>query len=226
MRFSALQFVHRIFRQKTVKMKALGGFSYCLTLAIIFLGVGSRRFVFADECPGKQDNKLNDQAFGMMLTPDDFLTSMMTPWIVHDYFRPWRHLASLAKDLGSTIKTEKDKFQINLDVQHFGPEEITVKTSDGYVVVEAKHEEKQDEHGFVSRQFVRKYALPDGAESENIVSELSSDGILTITAPRKVIDDKGERIVPITKTGPVRKEPKEKPEEHGSCQASDKSCKV
>lgn len=209
-----------------VKMRSFGGFSCCLTLAIIFFGIGSRRFTSAEECPGKRENKLGEQAFGMALTPDDFLTSMMNPWIVHDYFRPWRQLASIASDLGSSIQMEKDKFQINLDVQHFSPEEITVKTSDGYVIIEAKHEEKKDEHGFISRQFVRRYALPDGAESENIVSELSSDGILTVSAPRKEIDDKGERIVPITKTGPIRKEAKEQKDDQGSCQANDKCNKV
>ncbi|CAG9796096.1 unnamed protein product [Diatraea saccharalis] len=207
-------------------MKVFGGFSYFLALAIVFFGIGTRKVLGEEDssCPEK-NNRLVDQAFGMALTPDDFLTSMMTPWIVHDYFRPWRHMAALAKDLGSTIKADKDKFQINLDVQHFGPEEITVKTADGYVVIEAKHEEKQDEHGIVSRQFVRKYALPKGAESENIVSELSSDGILTITAPRKEIDDKGERVVPITKTGPVRKDASTKAEaEKGSCMSNSEKC--
>ncbi|NP_001036942.1 heat shock protein hsp23.7 precursor [Bombyx mori] len=186
-------------------MKNFIPFSITVVLSVLLL----INIVVADEeCPCKKqrDNKLVDQDFGMPLTPDDFLTNMMTPWIVHDYFRPWRHTASLARDLGSTIKTEKDKFQINLDVQHFSPDEISVKTAEGYVVVEAKHEEKQDEHGYISRQFVRKYSLPEGAETANVVSELSADGILTVTAPRKVIDDKGERVVPITKTGPVRKE--------------------
>ncbi|CAK1591417.1 unnamed protein product [Parnassius mnemosyne] len=175
-----------------------------------------------EEC-SKKGNTIADQDFGMALTPDDIITSMMGPWMIRDYFRPWRYLESLTRDLGSTIKMEKDKFQINLDVQHFAPEEITVKTADDYVVVEAKHEEKKDEHGYVSRQFTRKYALPEGAVSENVVSELSSDGILTITAPRKHIDAKGERVVPITQTGPVRKESKEKTK--GSC-SGDEKCEL
>ncbi|XP_047540491.1 protein lethal(2)essential for life-like [Vanessa atalanta] len=173
-----------------------------------------------EECPHKQKSELFDQDFGLALTPDDLLTSMMSPWMMRDYFRPWRYLESFTHDLGSTIKTEKDMFTINLDVQHFSPNEITVKTSDGYVVVEAKHEEKKDQHGFVSRQFVRKYALPEGTESDNVISKLSSDGILTITAPRKEVDAKGERVVPITQTGPVRKEAKENKE--GSCSAENK----
>jgi crystallin alpha B len=52
--------------------------------------------------------------------------------------------------------------------------------------VEGKHEEKQDEHGYVSRHFVRRYILPSDIEVNNIVSSLSSDGVLTVTAPKKV----------------------------------------
>ncbi|XP_022837106.1 protein lethal(2)essential for life-like [Spodoptera litura] len=206
-------------------------FTYFLSIAILLFG-GARYFASAEEkCPQpqpKRGNRLFDQAFGLALTPDDFLTSMMSPWTLHDYFRPWRHLTQLTKDLGSTIKTDKDKFQVNLDVQHFSPEEISVKTADGYVVIEAKHEEKEDEHGYVSRQFVRRYALPEGTKSEEVISELSSDGILTVSAPRKVEPVKGERVVPITQTGPVRREAKEsnegKEDVQGSCQADQQSC--
>ncbi|XP_068625138.1 protein lethal(2)essential for life-like [Battus philenor] len=187
--------------------------------SISFIALAMAMNVYGDtECQQK-NSKISDQDFGMGLTANDILTSMVSPWMF-PYFRPWGYLESLTRDLGSTIKTEKDKFQINLDVQHFAPEEIVVKTSDGYVVIEAKHEEKKDEHGYVSRQFVRRYALPKGAESENVVSELSSDGVLTITAPRKEVDSKGERVVPITKTGPVRMESSEKSKE--SCTGNEK----
>lgn len=176
-----------------------------------------------EKCP-QQKRNLFDQDFGMELTHNDLLTSMMTPWMLRDYIRPWRYMESLTRDLGSTIKTEDNKFTVNLDVQHFSPDEIEVKTTDGYVTIEAKHEEKQDEHGYVSRQFVRKYALPEGVESSQIVSQLSSDGILTISAPIKTVEGKEERVVPITHTGPVRKEAKESIE-HESCPADGK-CNV
>lgn len=210
-----------------MKMKTFCGFSYFLTVAILFYGIGTRNNVLAEEkCSENRANRLFDQSFGLALTPDDFLTSMMSPWTFHDYFRPWRYLSRLTKDMGSTIKTDKDKFQVNLDVQHFAPEEISVKTSDGYVVIEAKHEEKEDQHGYVSRQFVRRYALPEGTESEDVVSQLSSDGILTVSAPRKVVAVKGERMVPISQTGPVRREAKETKEGvEGNCEASEQSCK-
>lgn len=157
--------------------------------------------------------RLLDQHFGTALTPDDLLTAFVGPITTRDYYRPWRHLAAMTRDVGSSIKAEKDKFQVTLDVQHFAPEEITVKTAEGFLVVEGKHEEKRDEHGYVSRQFVRRYALPEGCELDKVESKLSSDGVLTVVAPRKVKDAvKGERVVPIEHTGPVRKEIKDQTE--------------
>ncbi|KAJ0171117.1 hypothetical protein K1T71_013316 [Dendrolimus kikuchii] len=154
--------------------------------------------------------RLIDQHFGLGLTPDDLLSIAAGPLATREYYRPWRHLAAATRDVGSSIKSDKDKFQVNLDVQHFSPEEISVKTADGYIVVEGKHEEKKDQHGYISRQFTRRYALPEGCTPETVESKLSSDGVLTVVAPKKVPPAvEGERKVPITQTGPVRKEVKE-----------------
>lgn len=154
--------------------------------------------------------RIMDQHFGLGLSPSDLLSISNGPLNSRDYYRPWRHLAAAARDLGSSIKTDKDKFQVNLDVQHFSPEEISVKTADGYIVVEAKHEEKKDQHGYISRQFTRRYSLPDGCIPEMVESRLSSDGVLTVVAPRKMAAAvQGERTVPIAQTGPVRKEIKD-----------------
>ena len=93
-------------------------------------------------------------------------------------------------------------FQVMLDIQQFKPEEVNVKTMDNYVVIEGKHEEKPDEHGFISRQFVRRYMLPEDVKEENVRCELSSDGVLTINAPR---DNKelttNAKAIPIMQTG-------------------------
>ncbi|XP_045772580.1 protein lethal(2)essential for life-like [Maniola jurtina] len=166
-----------------------------------------------DDFPLVRPRRLVDQHFGLALTPDDLLTAVAAaPLVSRDYYRPWRHLAAAARDLGC-IKADKDKLQISLDVQHFAPEEISVKTADGFIIVEGKHEEKQDQHGYISRQFVRRYALPEGTLPETVESKLSSDGVLTITAPIKVPEAiKGERKVPIAQTGPVRKEIKDQSE--------------
>nr|XP_026486086.1 alpha-crystallin B chain-like [Vanessa tameamea] len=156
-------------------------------------------FLFNYDMP-RWPKRLPDQNFGLTLSPEDLFTAS-TP-IVPRYPVWW------PKDTGSSIKLEKDKWQINVDVQHFAPSEITVKTVNGYIVVEGKHEEKQDEHGFISRQFVRRFKIPEDTDSDAIESRLSSDGVLTVLASRKETSQ-GERNVPITHTGPVRKEAKD-----------------
>nr|AKS40077.1 small heat shock protein 19.9 [Grapholita molesta] len=162
----------------------------------------------------RRPRQLVDQHFGLGLSPSDYLTILALPQN-KEYYRPWRNLQTAARDVGSTIREEKDKFHINLDVQHFAPEEISVKTVDGYLVVEAKHEERQDEHGYISRSFSRRYALPEGVQADAVISKLSSDGVLSITAPLKAPPKaSNERIVPIVQTGPVKKQV-EGPEEQG-----------
>ncbi|CAH1639993.1 unnamed protein product [Spodoptera littoralis] len=171
-------------------------------------------FFFEYERPRHNPRRLLDQHFGLGLTPQDQLTIIAVPQASRDYYRPWRNLQAAAQDAGSTIKEDKDKFQVNLDVQHFAPEEISVKTVDGYLVVEAKHEERQDQHGFISRSFTRRYALPEGIDADSVMSKLSSDGVLSITAPLKPPPKEStERVVPIIHTGPVKKQ--ENKEEQG-----------
>ncbi|XP_045779787.1 protein lethal(2)essential for life-like [Maniola jurtina] len=166
-------------------------------------------YVFGYNWPRYRPRRLLDQDFGLAITPDDMLTVAAVPMISENYLRPWQQLANVAREVGSNIKADKDKFQVNLDVQHFAPEEISVKTADGYIIVEGNHEEKKDEHGYISRKFVRRYALPDGCNPETVQSKLSSDGVLTVIAPRKPSAIKNERPIPIQQTGPVHKEIKE-----------------
>lgn len=108
------------------------------------------------------------------------------------------------------IIQDKEKFQVKLDVQNFTPQEISVKTVDGNsIVIEGKHEEKQDEKGFIARKFVRRFVLPKDHNLKDVVSSLSSDGILTITAPRKEELELQERVIPINHIGPEKSDKKE-----------------
>ncbi|VDP05001.1 unnamed protein product [Soboliphyme baturini] len=98
----------------------------------------------------------------------------------------------------SEVKNEPQKFTVNMDVSQFLPEELKIKTVDNMVVIDGKHDEKMDEHGFISRSFTRKYILPKEVDPETVVSRLSPKGVLTIEAPKKAIADKPtERTVPI-----------------------------
>lgn len=112
-----------------------------------------------------------------------------------------RELSTL-NPAGSEVSFDKDKFRVNVDVQQFAPNEITVKTSgDNTILVEGKHEERPDEHGYISRQFVRRYVLPKGHDISQVQSSLSSDGVLTITAPRVDAIESGQKNIPIQQTG-------------------------
>ncbi|XP_018793665.1 PREDICTED: protein lethal(2)essential for life [Bactrocera latifrons] len=157
-------------------------------------------------------SRLLDQHFGTGLRRDDLLSSVWNsrPTMLRSgYLRPWqRSPTSLQKqESGSTLNIDNEKFEVILDVQQFTPNEITVKVTDKFVLVEGKHEERQDEHGFVSRQFSRRYLLPNDINPDNVTSSLSSDGLLTITAPMKKLPPPAtERVVPISQTGPSSKE--------------------
>jgi crystallin alpha B len=112
--------------------------------------------------------------------------------------RPWRSLGSHQK-----VSFDDDKFEANLDVRHYKPDEITVEVAENTVIVEGQHEEKDNDHRFLARQFVEKYVLPKGYyDVTQVQSQLSSDGVLTITAPKV---NRGDamytKVVPVVKTG-------------------------
>ncbi|XP_055608237.1 protein lethal(2)essential for life-like [Uranotaenia lowii] len=182
-----------------------------------------------------RSSQLLDQHFGSGISADDLLTALTSAAAVQSalqnqrstrYNRPWRHCnPACRQDSGSTVGVREDKFQINLDVQQFAPEEISVKVAaNNSIVVEGKHEEKQDEHGYVSRHFVRRYILPHDHDPEGIVSSLSSDGILTISAPKKTLPEpEKERTIQIVHTGqPMKKIAQEKTEEQNGNEANGK----
>lgn len=136
-----------------------------------------------------------DQHFGLGLLDDDLILEPPRhhhlrhnnhfPLLLRQYQRPSR-LSSASQSGLSHIQNDKKNFKVNLDVQQFKPNEVSVKVVDGYVVVEGKHEERSDEHGFISRQFTRRYKVPDNVDVAAITSTLSSDGVLSIGAPKKV----------------------------------------
>lgn len=129
---------------------------------------------------------------------DDFFNVSMVPFITQDYWNQWKSKLTAEMDKGAKITSDKDKYLVSVDVQQFAPEEITVRTFGRQIVIEGKHEEKQDEHGYISRNFIRKYVLPDDLRMEDVSSTISSDGVLSISVPKTVPAITGnERLIPI-----------------------------
>ena len=160
-------------------------------------------------------SRILDSTFGRSFHPREFRSARILPRIFRTpsgYSRNWTLSEKTSTDTSngasaagdSVTNTEKDGFQVCLDVQQFTPSEINVKVVENFIVVEGKHEERADDLGLISRQFTRRYALPKGYNMNDVVSTLSSDGVLTIKAPplNKVPEIK-EKVVPIQITGPA-----------------------
>jgi len=66
--------------------------------------------------------------------------------------------------------------------------------------IHGKHEERTDKHGWISREFTRRYVLPVECEAEKVISFLNPSGVLTIEAPKKPLPPlpANERVVPIS----------------------------
>ena len=75
-----------------------------------------------------------------------------------------------------------------LDVSQYKPEELKVSTTNNILSIEGKREEQRDfanSSSSVTRQFARKWTLPDNCNVNLVTSNLSSDGVLMVTAPKR-----------------------------------------
>ncbi|XP_009870860.1 PREDICTED: heat shock protein beta-3 [Apaloderma vittatum] len=75
---------------------------------------------------------------------------------------------------------ENTRFQVLLDVVQFRPEDIIIQTFEGWLLIKAQHGPRMDEHGFISRSFIRQYKLPDGVENKDLSALFCHDGILVV----------------------------------------------
>ncbi|XP_018427455.1 PREDICTED: heat shock protein beta-6, partial [Nanorana parkeri] len=108
-------------------------------------------------------------------------------------------LTAVSLFASTQVKLDKDQFSVLLDVKHFSPEELSVKVIGDHVEVHAKHEERQDEHGFISREFHRRYKLPATVNPSSLTSALAADGLLSILAPVTDTATAEERSIPIAR---------------------------
>merc|ERR1712183_381307 len=93
---------------------------------------------------------------------------------------------------------DDSKMEISLDTTGYKPDELKISAGQGLICVEVKHEEKSEAgQVMVARQFSRKYSLPAGARAEEVVSNLSQDGVLVISVPKREAIQQENRSVPI-----------------------------
>uniref|UniRef100_UPI0031F4B9B3 heat shock protein beta-8 isoform 1 n=1 Tax=Pongo abelii TaxID=9601 RepID=UPI0031F4B9B3 len=173
-------------------------------------------------------SRLLDDGFGMDPFPDD-LTASWPDWALPRLSSAWPGtLRSGMVPRGPTATARfgvpaegrtpppfpGEPWKVCVNVHSFKPEELMVKTKDGYVEVSGKHEEKQQEGGIVSKNFTKKIqslpqhmeimgatiqdeiwvdtaklhqrylGLPAEVDPVTVFASLSPEGLLIIEAPQ------------------------------------------
>lgn len=114
-------------------------------------------------------------------------------------FEPWSLVDRIQRDTSRTwvpavdIFEEQDRFVVHADLPGVKPADIEVHMENGVLTVsgERQREERSDYDGVarierVSGRFVRRFTLPDTADSDAIKAT-SSDGILEISIPKQAV---------------------------------------
>ncbi|XP_024278212.1 heat shock protein beta-8-like [Oncorhynchus tshawytscha] len=82
----------------------------------------------------------------------------------------------------SPTQTPGEPWKVCVNVHSFKPEELNIKTKDGFVEVSGKHEEKQEEGGIVTKNFTKKIQIPTDVDPVTVFASLSPEGVLIIEA--------------------------------------------
>ncbi|MBN3275731.1 HSPB8 protein, partial [Polyodon spathula] len=158
-----------------------------------FYTIGSRhrtpRDPFREQPLG---SRFLDEDFGM--TPFSDELSMDWPgWARPRLSAPWPGTLRSEISRGSTATppgcgarysatVPGEPWKVCVNVHNFKPEELTVKTKDGFVEVSGMHEEKQEEGGIVSKNFTKKIQIPGDVDPVTVFASLSPEGVLIIEA--------------------------------------------
>ncbi|KAK5847962.1 hypothetical protein PBY51_017050 [Eleginops maclovinus] len=146
--------------------------------------------------------RLFDQFFGEGMFDYDFFpytTSTISPYYRQSLFRSFLDSSNSGT---SEVRSERDKYTVYLDVKHFSPDELSVKVTGDYVEIQGKHGERQDDHGYISREFHRRYRLPSSVDQSAFSCSLSADGLLTLCGPKVSggsESGRSERTIPVTR---------------------------
>ncbi|NP_001086479.1 heat shock protein family B (small) member 6 L homeolog [Xenopus laevis] len=144
-------------------------------------------------------SRILGQRFGEGVLESDLFPAMPMPMTLSPYYYSSPSIPQPSEVGLSEVKLDKDQFSVLLDVKHFSPEELNVKVVGDSVEVHAKHEERLDEHGFISREFHRRYKIPPTVNPGAISSALSAEGLLSIQAPVTASGKQEERSIPIAR---------------------------
>lgn len=137
------------------------------------------------------------------LDSDDFASSAMMKQALSDFdsgdFGSSSSSSTLLKVEHPIVMDHQGNKWLSLrfDCKQFKPEEISVKTVDNRLMVQAKHTEESPGRK-VYREFSRQYILPEKIDPLTLNSSLAADGVLSIEGPAPAsAEAPRERILPI-----------------------------
>ncbi|CAG9539554.1 unnamed protein product [Cercopithifilaria johnstoni] len=108
------------------------------------------------------------------------------PTIFTDHWRPsnclpYGILRFRNEDLlSSQIINNAEKFSVSIDAKNFAPNEITVNTEGNELKIGALHVDNKG-----TKQFERRYVIPDNVMMECSETKISPDGVLIVTLFKK-----------------------------------------
>ncbi|XP_076854015.1 heat shock protein beta-8 [Brachyhypopomus gauderio] len=145
-------------------------------------------------------SRFMDDDFGIAAFPDDLSmdwpgwarprlsTRLSTPWTgsLRSGFpgtymgSPQGYSSRHSEPLRAPPTNPDEPWKVCVNVHSYKPEELNVKTKEGFVEVSGKHEEKQDEGGIVSKNFTKKIQIPSDVDPLTVFASLSPEGVLII----------------------------------------------
>merc|ERR1712038_1984576 len=149
---------------------------------------------FEESMKGFESSMMSSNIFDENKNPLD-----SSSWLFPEIFGKHSGPVFSSKDSNQIRIVDDDtKLEISLDTTGYKPDELKVSAGQGMICVEGKHEEKSEAgQVMVARQFSKKYSMPASARAEEVVSDLSQDGVLVISVPKREAIKQENRTVPI-----------------------------
>ena len=109
---------------------------------------------------------------------------------------PFRRLTPQSIPIQGVVQ-RGDVYRLNVSMDGFKPEEITISLKENTLTVEGKTNRKMDDGSRFQQECTREMTLPDDVDVTSLKSFLGADGILSIEADFK--SDRKSKEIPVSR---------------------------
>ncbi|SDF32531.1 Hsp20/alpha crystallin family protein [Sporolituus thermophilus] len=127
--------------------------------------------------------------------PRDYFNQIMRSFFDHDFLAPFENIAALTGSFRVDLRETENEYIIEADLPGVKKEDITLRYENNYLTIAAQRNETQEvkEENYVRKerrfgQLQRSFYVDNVIEDQ--ISAKFTDGVLTVTLPKK---DKNER---------------------------------